>query len=69
MGPVKPPMDTNSRTSASAVDADSTAEAARAAQSEIDRYEERDKPSFGGGGRHQLQRDSSFGQPEKRTGK
>jgi hypothetical protein len=69
MGPVKPPMDTNSRSSASAVDADSTAEAQKAAErysADIDAWT---NPKFAGGGRHQLQRDSSFGQPEKRTGR
>jgi len=63
--PVKP-QDPNSRSSASAVDADSTAEAAKAAQAEIDRYEERDKHSFGGAGRQQLQNDPSWGYKERK---
>ena len=66
--PVKP-QDPNSRTSASAVDADSTAEAQAAAQAESDLIDSWTKPSFGGGGRQQLQKDASFGQPERRTGK
>jgi len=63
------PQDPNSRSSASAVDADSTAEAQAAAQAEADRIDVWTKPSFGGGGRQQLQKDASFGQPERRTGK
>ena len=59
----------NNAPSASAVDSDSSTEAAKAAQAEIDRYEERDKPSFGGGGRQQSQNDPSWGYREKRTGK
>jgi hypothetical protein len=40
-----------------------------AAQAEADRIDAWTNPKFAGGGRHQLQRDSSFGRPEKRTGK
>ena len=69
MAPVKPPMDTNSRSSASAVDADSSMEAQKAAErysADIDAWT---NPKFGGGGRHQLQMDESFGRPVKRTGR
>jgi hypothetical protein len=69
MAPVKPPMDTNSRTSASAVDADSSLEAQKAAERYSADIDEWTNPKFGGGGRHQLQRDPSFGRPEKRTGR
>jgi hypothetical protein len=61
--------DDQTRSSASAVDADSTVEAQNAAQAEADRYDERNKPRFGGGGRHQAQFDASNGYKEKRTGR
>jgi hypothetical protein len=59
----------NNAPSASPVDADSSVQAADAAQAESDRYEQRDKASFGGGGRQQAQLDPSYGYSEKRTGK
>ena len=55
--------------SASAVDADDHMKGQNAAQAEADRIDAWTKPSFGGGGRQQLQQDESFGRPEKRTGK
>ena len=57
--PVNVPS-SNSRSSASAIDADSTNAAVDAAQSELDRITQWEKPSFAGGGRQQLQRDPSY---------
>jgi len=57
------------RPSASAEDADSSIQADNAAQAESDLIDSWTKPSFGGAGRQQLQRDESFGYSEKRTGK
>jgi len=64
--PVKPPIDTNSRTSASAVDADQHLKGQEAAQAEADRIEQWTKPTFAGGGRQQSSLDGSFGFRERR---
>ena len=63
------PLSNYSGPSASAVDADDHAKGQDAADKELDRIESWTQPNFAGGGRQQLQRDESFGRPEKRTGK
>ena len=64
--PVKAPIDTNSRSSASATDADNHLKGADAAQAEDDRIEQWTKPTFAGGGRQQSSLDGSFGFRERR---
>ena len=59
----------NNRPSASAEDADQHLQGQAAADAESALIDSWTKPSFGGGGRQQLQKDASFGQPERRTGK
>jgi len=63
--PFKPPIDMNSRTSASAVDGDQHLRGNDAAQAEADRIAQWTKPTFAQGGRHQLQVDPSFGFKER----
>lgn len=63
--PVKP-QDPNSRTSASAVDADSHLRGESAAQAEADRIASWSKPEFAQGGRQQAQHDPSFGYRERK---
>jgi hypothetical protein len=66
--PIKP-TNNYSGPSASAVDADDHVKSQDAVNRELDRIESWTKPSFGGGGRQQLQQDESFGRPERKTGK
>ena len=63
------PISNYSGPSISSVDADDHAKGQDAANAELNRIESWTKPSFGGGGRQQLQQDESFGRPEKKTGK
>jgi len=64
--PLKPPVDMNSRESASAVDADDHLKAQRAADAATADIEKWEKESFAQGGRQQLQRDESYGYKETR---
>lgn len=66
--PIKPPLDDNSRESASAVDADSSVQADNSAQAESDRIDTWTKKNFTPS-RAQAQLDPSYGYSEKRTGK
>jgi hypothetical protein len=61
--PVKPPLDTNARGSASAVDADSPLRSQDAAEAEEARINQWTKP---GPGRHESQKDGSFGFRERK---
>jgi len=66
--PVKVPLDTNSRSSASAVDADDHLQGQAAAEAEARRIADWASPSFAPG-KNQAQLDDSYGYKEKRTGK
>ena len=57
MRPIKAPVDMNSRTSASATDADDSLQGQAAAQQESDRIDEWTRP---GPGRHELSKDKSY---------
>jgi hypothetical protein len=66
MSPVKPPLDDNTRSSASATDGDNHLRGQDAVDAETSRISAWTKPNFGQGGRHQSQLDGSFGFGQRR---